>query len=138
MKRETDDGKLVMEFLKSEEVNKKVDVEKQEYSSRMRPEENTLCMATFGMQSWQPRVLSFYFFLFDFKNNFQNSIFQIIFQILVFQIILIFQFFILRVFRLTKNPIFFNKISCHFLSDKHHFTFSLIFKCFEISVNLIP
>ena len=52
MKRETDDGKLVMEFLKSEEVNKKVDVEKQEYSSRMRPEENTLCMATFGMQSW--------------------------------------------------------------------------------------
>ena len=52
MKRETDDGKLVMEFLKSEEVNKKVDVEKQEYSSRMRPEENALCMGTFGMQSW--------------------------------------------------------------------------------------
>ena len=94
------------------------------------------CMATFGMQplaTW----LFFHFFIFYFiKTISQTSFCKIIALILVFQIILILQIFILRIFfKLTKNPIFQSNVLQ--FSSASNFHIFLFLNCFKISMNLI-
>ena len=85
LKREGDDGKLVMEFLKSEELNKKAEVEDQkEYSSKNAPRRKCLLHSLHGhfwtmchlpffhsllMKIISPSPFCQYFLKFWFSNN---------------------------------------------------------------------